>query len=165
MNKKTGLMLISLLALFVLAGFGKTEVELLNTGKLIDLEKAIGLAKAGGSAGSLEEGSDASSETDPEAAEGEEPSGSGSTQGAVKDIVIRIRGEQIFYRYGSLTMGGFTATKLEDRLRSDFVSGAKVTLADDFAEAHVYKNVLGILDRLKNEMGLTYIETTASGGE
>ena len=165
MNKKTGLMLISLLALFVLAGFGKTEVELLDSGKLIDLEKAIGLAKAGGSAGSSEEGSDAASETDPEDAAGEEPSGYGSTRGAVKDIVIRIRGEQIFYRCGSLTMGGFTDTQLEDRLRSDFVSGAKVTLTDDFAEAHVYKTVRGILDRLNNDMGMTYSETLASGGE
>ena len=166
MKKRIILLLCFLAALFVLGGWAMKEVRLLDDSKLIDLNKAIGLAKPGGSAGDSEEESDASSESssddDPE---GENLSDHGSTDSVAKDIVVRIRGDQIFYKCGVVNMGGFTDTQLESRIRSDYVSGARVILVDDFAESHAYKNIRGILEKLKNDIGLTYKEDLDQGGE
>ena len=171
MKKRIHILLFVLIAMFVLIGWGRKEVKLLdgNKKKLIDLKKAIELAKPGGSAGDLKEESEAASESntveDDEAPESESNAVHDSIDDVAKDIVIIIRDENISYSCGNDNRDSIPDTQLESRIRLDFASGAQVTLLDNFAEAHVYRNVRGILEKLKNDIGLTYREDQFVGGE
>lgn len=162
MNKRIGILLIILLTMFVLVGWGKKEVKLLGSNKLIDLSKAIELAKPGGKSGESEEKPKETSDTD--TSNDEETTESGnyaehdSVDKATQIIIIRIRGEQISYTCGAVNIDDATDAQLEDRIRSDYVSGAQLTLIDDFAEAHKYKSVRQTLDELKKDIGLEYKE-------
>ncbi|MBO6137609.1 MAG: hypothetical protein J6O71_03260 [Lachnospiraceae bacterium] len=166
MKRKVTLLLFMLTAFALLTGWGKKEVRLLDSSKLIDLSKAIELAKPGGSAGDSEEPSESEES-------GEEGKVSGNSSQELQEslspayqrIVIRIRGEQIFYTHGRYSQDDISAAGLESALRSDYVPGREVILMDDFAEAHVYKEVCGVLDELKSSIGLAYKEDMAAGGE
>lgn len=168
MKKKTCVLLFVAITMFVLVGWGKKEVRLLDSSKLIDLNAAIGLAKPGGTAGDTEESSK-SSESDivekDEKSDGENHAAHDNIDVIAKDIVIRIRGEQISYTCGSFNRSNISDLQLETRIRQDYMPGAHVTLMDDFAEAHVYKSVCDILDELNRDMGLTYKEDRVVGGE
>lgn len=168
MKKKVGVLLYILIAMFMIVGWEKKEVELLVNGKLIDLGYVIGLAKPGGSAGDSEEESESLSENN--AAEGEDNSKVEihtdyvSMNEVNKNIEIKIRGEKISYSCGIERSDNILDTQLESAIRSDLGPKTKVTLIDDYAEAHAYRNVRRILDKLKNNTGLTYVER-ADGGE
>lgn len=173
MKKKLGALLFVLISMFVLVGWGKKEVRLLDSDRLIDLSKAIEFSKPGGNAGDTEEPQEEVSETLPEnvtvedekESEGENLENHETIGDVTKNIEIRIRGEKIFYNCGSVNRDGIADKYLEDRIRLDFVSGTQVKLEDDFAEVHTYKNVQKVLKKLKNEIGLTYIEGPYVGGE
>ncbi len=151
--------------MLILAGWGGREVRLLGSEKLIDLDKAIALAKPGGMAGDTEEASETAEDAGDEKEDGENDGAQQDGAVSVKNIVIRIRGEQIFYTCGGSDSGIVSDSQLSDRIRADYVQGAQVILMDDFAEAHVYRNVLGILEDLKTDIGLSYKEDRFAGGE
>ncbi len=162
MKKKIGVLLFVLSIMFVLVGWGK-EVKLLDGGKLIDLDKAIGLAKPGGMAGNSEDGSKESSDNE-EASEAEDNTKQDSLNEEAGNIVIRIRGEKIYYTCGNKKSDNISTAQLENKIRSDYASGTQVTLVDDYAESHVYKDVLEVLNGLKNDIGLSYEADQYAGG-
>ena len=166
MKRKVTVLLLMLAALVWLTGWGKKEVRLLDSSKLIDLSKAIELAKPGGSEGDSEEDTGETEAAGSNAA-GVSENGSRELQESLSPvsqrIVIRIRGEQIFYTHGRYSQDDISAAGLESALRSDYVSGSEVVLMEDFAEAHVYKEVCRVLEELKNSIGLVYEEER--GGE
>lgn len=169
MKKKIKILLFALVAMFILVGWGKKEVRLLDSSKLIDLNKAIELAKPGGNAGDSEEEvdnpSDSSASDEEETSEAENHAVHDSIDETPKNIVIIIRGKKISYSCGSVTRDSISDRQLERIIRLDFVSGTQVTLMDDFAEAHVYMTVREVLDKLKNDIGLSYKEDIFKGGE
>ena len=162
MKRKITALLLAMIAMLVLAGWGKKEVRLLDSSKLIDLNKAIELAKPGGMAGDSEENAETSSEAaeaeDAKETEGDNHSVHDTLDSVVKNIVIRVRGERISYTCGSINLDNISETQLMNRIRSDYAAGAQVTLMDDFAETHAYKAVKGLLDELKEDIGLNYKE-------
>lgn len=166
MKKRARILLFVLSIMFVLVGWGKKEVRLLDSSKLIDLEEAIDHAKPGGMSGNSEEESETVSENtssdDDEETEGEnqaeQQTEHDSLDEVYKNIVIRINEEEIFYTCGTINTDRLSASQLEDRIRSDYTSGTQVTLMDDFAESHVYKSVQEVLDMLRSDIGLIYKE-------
>ena len=166
MKKRIHVLPAALILMLMLVGWGGKEVKLLDSGRLIDLDKAIGLAKPGGMSGDTEEASGPSEDAEDEKEqEGENDGTDPATDVLAKNIDIRIRGERIFYTCGDTDSENIADNKLKDRLRSDYVQDAQVTLTDDFAEAHVYRKALGILEELKTDIGLSYREDRFAGGE
>lgn len=162
MKKKGGMLLLFLLSVFMLAGWGKKEVRLLNSNKLIDLNKAIELAKPGGSAGDAEEPSDKEASDAADESEDVNDKTGEETAASKRDIVIRVRGEDIYYACGTDDPEVISAAQLENRIRLDHSAGSRLTLYDDFAEAHVYKDVRKVLADLKSSIGLNYEEEQLS---
>lgn len=158
MRKKGGILFLFLLTVLMLTGWGRKEVRLLSSNKLIDLNKAIELARPGGSAGDTEDPSDKNASDPEDESEGGAGKAGEETDISKKDIAIRVRGESVYYACGSGEPESIAAQKLEGRIREDHVSGSTVTLYDDFAEAHTYKDVRAILDALKDSIGLNYEE-------
>ncbi|MBR1476452.1 MAG: hypothetical protein IJ608_00625 [Lachnospiraceae bacterium] len=165
MKKKHSVLLLIIIAAFMLIGFAKKEVRLLDDNKLIILDKAIDLAKPGGMSGNSQ------GEPQGNIANGKEESGGGNNieygnpDNITGKIVIRIRGKKISYTFGDIKNDDISDTQLESRIRSDYNAGVQVILMDDFAEAHAYKAVREILNKLKNNVGLTYKEEQYTGGE
>ena len=166
MKKRIYILLFALICMLVLAGWGGKEVRLLDSGKLIDLDKAVELAKPGGMSGDTEEapGSD-EDDDDKKTDKSEDDEDPDDTDPAAVKIAIRIRGERIFYSCGVAGNVNISDTQLKDRILSDYVSGASVTLIDDFAEAHVYRRALSILEEVKDDTGLSFKEELSGGGE
>lgn len=123
------------LGMFLLLGFGTKSVELLNNSLLIDLDKAISLSSIGN------EGNEDNS------FENVEPVKAKTYVISIRDTRIKFGGEVIA-----------DASVLKERLAKNFSSGDSVRLVDDFAEAHVYREVLGVLDELSQSEGFTYSE-------
>ncbi len=161
MKKKTGILLFIAMAALVLTGWEKREVRLLDNSKLIDLSKAIELAKAGGETGDPENPPKESDEDARSETEDKSPADDGDTEAAVKNIVIRIRGEHIYYTLGNEKTEDISTEELEERLRLKLSPEAEITLMDDFAESHVYKGVCELLNELKNDTGIAYKEDQA----
>ncbi len=162
MKKRFRVVLYIVLTMFILVGWGIKEVRLLDSSKLIDLNKAIALAKPGGSFGDSKEDSRTASENENE--DGKQAEAHNNIDGVAKDIVIRVRDKQIYYSSGNGKEVSVSDTQLESRIRMDFVDGIEVTLVDDYAESHVYKSVREVLNNLKNDMNLTYKEDLSAGG-
>lgn len=169
MKKRVSILLFVLSIMLVLVGWGKKEVKLLDSSKLIDLNKAIELAKPGGLSGDLEEESETASESvssnDDKETVAENQTEHENLDEANKNIVIRIRDDEIFYTCETMNSVKISASQVEDRIRLDYTSGAQVTLMDDFAESHVYKSVQEVLDVLRSDIGLIYKEDQVVGGE
>lgn len=143
MMKKRLLFVIMLLSsVLILSAWG--EVELLDDGKLIDLDKAIEFSMPGADIPHSQ--SDVPDVPDDPG----EPDRPDTPQNRV--IVISIRGTTITYN-GSVFKGNVT---FEQLLRRDNGENVRFELVDDFAEAHVYKGILKILKKLHEEIGLEY---------
>ncbi len=157
-----------LIIMLALVGWGKSEVRLLDSSKLIDLNKAIEFAKSGGNKGDSEENNNKSSEisndNDKKETESNKDTKNDQIDNVTNNIVIRIREEKIFYTCGSKNLDGIILKQLENRIRLDYSSGTQITLVDDFAESKTYKNVCEILDGLKRDIGLNYNEDQIIGG-
>ena len=156
-----------LIIMLTLVGWGKSEVRLLDSSKLIDLNKAIEFAKSGGNTGDSEDDNNNSSEISND--DKKEPDDNKDTNhdqidNVTNNIVIRIREEKIFYTCGNKNLDGIILKQLENRIRLDYSSGTQITLVDDFAESQTYKNVCEILDGLKKDIGLNYNEDQLIGG-
>lgn len=141
-RKKIYYVICILLFSVSLAGFAKTKVELLDSKKLIDLDKAIHYSLPG---------ADADSKADPSDKDTEAPaSDTTHDRTAPHTYIISVRDETI-------RLDG-DAVRSPDALRSTL--GSKNTaydsfvLKDDWAESVTYKEVLKIL----NELQLHYSE-------
>lgn len=148
MKKKYWLPLLMIVSLLFLAGWGKKQVELLNDKKLIDLNAAIGICMPGADTSDHNAYDQDSGERRAQEAQ----TGTDSAGDEEKIIVIRIRGEKV--TYDSVQLTGLDS--LKNRIRQDCGDKVSFRLMDDFAEAHVYKEVLKMLSELKSETGLTY---------
>lgn len=148
MKKKLKWIVLFSLLLVFLGGWGKKSVELLNDKKLIDLNEALQICMPG--ADSPDDDINTENEREPENTE--IPDNPTDAKDDKKIIVISVR-ERIV-SYGSTEK--LEVVKLEERLRKDYKKGMTVRLVDDFAEAHVYKKVIAVLEQLEEETGLKY---------
>ena len=137
MKKRLLLVIMLLSSVLILSAWG--EVELLDDGKLIDLDKAIEFSMPGADI----------PHSQPDVPD-PPPDVPDPPQNRV--IVISIRGTTITYN-GSVFKGNVT---FEQLLRRDNGENVRFELVDDFAEAHVYKGILKILKKLHEEIGLEY---------
>ncbi len=169
MGKKISILLVGSIVLFILGGWGKKAVQLLDSKPLIDLSKAIEFAMPGGSPGESTEPEDQTdisetSEDIEEMVEPEEPeeavdlSEHEELEEVTKDMLIRIHGESVFYTFGKTTLEDVTEKDLEKQIREDYSSIVQVKLMDDFAESHTYKSIRKMLELLKEELGMDFIE-------
>lgn len=155
--KKTTIILLSILSIFFLVGWGKKSVELLNGTPLIDLNKAIKEAPIGnqGNTQKLEEYEMESDDIIMDSQIESVPNKESIISQEEKNVVyiIEINDTTITYD-GKLCNEG----DLEKKIINDCSNGAgSVRLKDDYAEANIYKRVLEILDKLHKDIGLQYV--------
>lgn len=147
MKKKTGLLILLIVVFLIMVGFGKKEVSLLHTSEIIDLKKAIELARPGGDEG---EQNDTTAKDNTESGDSdsiEEPE-----QQMPSDIKIIVSGKTI-------NVDGRTvrdADEIEGIVRQTFKTDITYELIDNYAESHIYKEVMAVLERLKTEIGIHY---------
>ena len=162
MRKKTQILIFIMMSFLILSGWGKKEVKLLDSSKLIDLSVAIDLAKPGGMTGDSNEGGEADLESDGNAESVTNFSNHDNIR--PKEIIIHVIGENITYTRGNNSLVNVTIIQLQSKLRSDYSPDVQVILRDDYAEAHVYRRVRDVLTEMKNEMGLSFLEDQGAGG-
>ncbi len=163
MKRKCRLLMFLLLSLLVLAGWGKKTVELLNSKKLIDLNAAIEISLSG--ADSLEQedtGTPQISATpvqtpvptaEPVTEPTNTPMPSATEKPKPRAVVINVRGCEV--TCDSTQWEDMDA--LKERIAREADSNVIFRLVDDFAEAHVYRQIIAILEELEAEQGLSYI--------
>lgn len=139
----------------LLAGWGKAAVELLNDTLLIDLDKAIKEAPIGkqGNTFTIKE-SEAEREAivDNQTVNASKKKIPVSPEKKKERYIIKIKDTTITYKNSR-----YTADTLKEKLIRDCSNGAaSIYLQDDYAEAHVYRNVLAILEQLEETIGLEY---------
>ena len=147
------MLVLLLCSVLFLAGWGKKQVELLNDKKLIDLNAAIERCIPGANEAEQTEHKEKEESKESDDAEKEKnPVDKESMEEAEVIRVIRVRNRNVTYGAVEYT----NMNRLKTKIRQD--NGKKVTfqLVDDFAEAHVYKEVLSILMELESEIGLQY---------
>lgn len=154
--KKTMVILLLVLSAAFLAGWGKKVVELLNDTPLIDLSKAIKEAPVGNQGNTLK-----TEEKEPESDgimaedERERPLDNKTEMAGEKKEPYRIKIRDMTITYKNRRCNSLDT--LKDNLIRDCSDGAgSVYLEDDFAEAHVYKDVLALLEQLHETIGLAY---------
>ena len=155
--KQTIIILLLILSTFILSGWDKKSVELLNNTPLIDLDKAIKespIGKQGNTLTSEENKSENDNgntnspvDNNPE----KEPTILKETK---KDTyLITINNKTIIYngiKYND-------ADALMSKIKIDCINGAgSIYLVDDYAASHIYNEVLAILEQLQKTMGLEY---------
>ncbi len=155
--KKKYTILFVIFSLMLLAGWGKKNVELLNDKKLIDLDAAIGICIPG--ADTAQASDNVVNQSD---AENEEHNEENMTAEIALDDkerideekqvrVIKIRAREIVYETVETDID-----ELKNKLKQDNGKNVTFKLVDDFAEAHVYKEVKSMLSELEQEIGLKY---------
>ena len=133
--KKTLKIIFLLVTVITLCSWGEKAVELLDSRKLIDLEKAIEISTPGGAAIFEDDQNDTDTEQN------------GSQNPSSKILVVTIRDEQITYNQKSVS----GVEELAKKVRMDLKEGMKISLVDDYAEAHVYRDVLKALKEIRSE--------------
>ena len=148
MKRKIKISVFLCFSLLLLVGAGKQTVKLLNDRKLIDLSLAIELCLPGGDSATKEPDTESETgkveEPEPEVKEEE-------IKGKEK-IIISIRGREITYD----AQPGFCEEDLKEQMYRDSEGDAVFHLVDDFAEAHLYRYAMAILEELAREKGITY---------
>ncbi len=156
-------------SLLVLAGWGKKNVELLNDKKLIDLSAALGNCILGAEDLLPEEDKTHNQATPvpsvrptatpkatvtprPTAVPTRKPTPTQSPQPEI--FYISIRDQEITYHYEPCSDLDILRTQIT-RDHGELVS---FRLIDNYAEAHVYRRVMGMLEELRNEIGLRYMK-------
>lgn len=159
MKKKYRLLVIAMVSLLLLAGWGKKTVELLNSKKLIDLSAAIEICMPGVEPepdGEKPEVSVTPTIT-PKLTVTPVPSATPKPTTPPKPkpraVVINVRGREV--TCGSTTWEDMDA--LKERIAREAGSNVTFRLVDDFAEAHVYRQIITILEELDAKLGLSYI--------
>ena len=174
MKKRGKLLLFLVIYLLVLVGWNQKKVELLNDKKLIDLNAAIGKCTLGAEDLIPNEGDNTQDVNNPattpapklsvtpKPTEGITPTHQPTIQPKPtlppllkpRTLDISIRDQQVTYNkvlWEDLEI-------LKAQLQKDHDERTTFRLVDDFAEAHVYRQMLEILKELENEIGLRYIK-------
>lgn len=134
MKRKWSFLLLTIVSLLFSVGWGKVNVQLLNNKKLIDLDAAIARCIPGAESSKREPDSEKS---------GEEKE---------RNITIRIRNRTVMYD----GLEYINMAELEKQIQKDCGEHVTFCLQDDFAEAHVYRQLLSMLSKLESEIGLRY---------
>lgn len=150
MKRKIRMLLLVTLSLLFLVGFGKKTVELLSDKKLIDLNAAISICLPGADSLEKDDGNTQTGQTPvPTAAPTKTPSDPAEI---TKEITISLRDDVVTYGSGER----INMAKLEMRIRQDNREYVLFRLVDDFAEAHAYRKVLEILEKLEEAIGVRF---------
>ncbi len=137
-RKKILLFLLVFACLTLFTGWAVKTVELLNENPpLIDLNAAIQEAKFG------KNGNEAYQD-------GEDPEKPADSVG--KTITITVKGEGVWLEEHRF----FSLDSLNTRLVGNYKTGDAIILKDDYAEAHFYKEILSMLEKLNSERGFIY---------
>lgn len=156
--KKPIIILLLTLCVFILSGWGKKAADLLNDTSLIDLNKAIKEVPIGKQDNTLAseenelEDDDAIMVSQMETIPDKEPA---ISQEKKKELyIITIRDKTIKYNNSEYN----DANALMNKIRIDYINGegSVFYLEDDYAEAHVYNEVLAGLKNLNETIGLKY---------
>ena len=156
-NKKPIIILLLTLCIFLLTGWGKKAAELLNDSLLIDLNQAIKESSIGNQGNTLAV-EDKETESDDIMKDNQTvnipPDESMILQEEKKaPYIITIRDMTI--TYDNNVCNGIDV--LKTKIIGDCSNGAgSVYLVDDYAESHVYNEVLTILAQLHETIGLEY---------
>lgn len=164
MKKRGKLFLLLAGCILTLVGWGQKKVELLSDKKLIDLSAAIGKCALGADEISQQEGTST-----------QNPSGQGTAKPTVKPtlkptvkptvtpkpsptpsprtIVISVRDCKITYD----SQAWEDIDTLKERISKDHGSIISFQLVDDYAETHVFRRIMAILEELEAEIGIRYI--------
>lgn len=152
MKKKVKLAVLLGLCLLCLAGWGKKTVDFLNNQKLIDLEAALQNCLHGDSMSESDYNTD--NDKEPESTQvPDTPTDPKEDIDQERVVIIRVRERKITYDTEEIELN-----KLEHRIRQDYHEKLTYQLVEDYAEAHVYRRIRGILAGLKAELGLEYTE-------
>lgn len=148
--KKILIIVLCLTSVLFICAWGEKKAELLDDRKLIDLDKAIEFAKPG-----------ADSIADTEGEYEDDPISETEIQQQVPNeksiIVISIRDESVTYNGVAYKKDIFSNIEdFENMLKRDNKGNVKFSLVDDFAEAHVYKQIFDVLKKLHSEIGLEF---------
>ena len=163
-------MAISLLAL---AGWSRKKVELLSDKKLIDLSAAIGKCALGADELLPEEGDTVQDVNSPDRMPAMSvtpiptqkltptPRPTSQPKPSLppkpRTLDISVRDMQVTYNHVPWP----DLEILKAQLQKDHDERTTFRLVDDFAEAHVYRRMLEILNELEAEIGLRYIKEEA----
>ena len=175
MKRKRKLLLLVAVSLLVLAGWGQKKVELLNDKKLIDLSAAIGKCLIGAEELTKDEGDNTKDPENPTVTPAANPSPTVTPKVTPKitvtsaptrvplprTIEIRIRDQKVIYNYVEWP----ALAILTEQLQKDHDERTTFRLIDDYAEAHVFRQMLGILEELENEIGLNFTREQEDANE
>lgn len=172
MKRKQKWLLLMIFSLLILAGWGKKQVELLNDKKLIDLNAALGNCLLGAEDLIPDEGDKTQNPDAPSATPG--PTVNPTPMPTVtpkatatpwpiatptpiqlpqsRVIVIRVRDQNITYNSAEWT----DIDNLKEQIQKDHSIRISFQLVDDYAEAHVYRRIMAILEELEAEIGIRY---------
>lgn len=142
--------------ILLLVGWGEKKIELLDNNKLIDMDKAIEYAKPGGAWKKNENSSDSNKASDIEDQKTTLDKNDNQEDVEVGDSntkYINVSGETISYCGSPISKD-----KLLDLLKSDNGESIRFVLVDDWAEAHVYREVKAILLEAKDSIGINFSE-------
>lgn len=146
------LLLTGALLLVMLTGFAKRTVELLDQEPLIDLDTALQTAPPGSHTDeSDKDPTDVTGQTQSEPEEvtpEKEPDPS-------RTFRVTVRKKEILCEKQSFD----SVEALRGALLKDVKAGDRVSLNDDYAEAHVYRRVLKLLTELRDTLGFSLTES------
>ena len=167
--KRKGKLFFLAVGLLLFAGWGQKKVELLNDKKLIDLNAAIGTCTLGAEDLIPDEGDNTQDTNTPATAPVMSitpnptpritPTPRPTSQpkpslpAKPRTLDISIRDVQVTYHHVPWP----DLEILKAQLQKDHDEWTTFRLVDDFAEAHVYRQMLEILNELEGEIGLRYI--------
>lgn len=165
MKRKRVLFLLAIAVLLVLAGWGQKKVELLSDKKLIDLSAAIGNCKLGADDMVQDIGKETpnpSATPVPMTSVTPKPTAKPTPKVTVtpaptrvplpRTMDIRVRDQKVSYNYVEWP----DLAILKEQIQKDFDERTTFRLVDDYAEAHTFRRMLGILSDLEAEIGLKY---------
>ncbi len=168
MKKRWKLLLLALVSLLVLAGWGQKKVELLSDKKLIDLSAAIGKCTLGADDMTPDEGTGPQNPNGPDVVTPTAaPTPIATPRPTAKPtsspppiivpnaqiIIISIRDEEILYDLRPAE----DLDTLKKRITIDNADHVSFKLVDNYAEAHVFRRVMALLEELEAELGIRYI--------
>lgn len=150
MKEKFKLFILMFFFLLFLCGWGKKKVELLNDKKLIDLNIAIEICKPGADGLDNQINTDNDNETEDTKLQNDKD----NIEDHQKIVIISIENQIITYNSVE-----YTVDSLKNKIQQDYSDKVLFKVEDNFAEAHVYKDVIEILSELESEIGLVYTES------
>ena len=148
-KRKTIVLLVLISALLVLGGWGKKKIELMTSGRLIDLEKAIEWTTPGTA--------DKKTNTKEQEQKTEEADTTKLDETAqnysetAQNFKVRIHGTRVSFNGTECSV-----EELNGLVKQKCTANDKVKLLDDYAEAHVYHEVDDILKNLSESIGFEY---------